>query len=293
VNSSASLAEELKALLSEVRVLPRRLSLDTPGVRATVPMLRGVWGAALRALDPVAYRVVFEGIGPVHDRTPAYVLRPAPPDPADAPAVEWIGLGGAREHDLSLLRAWDVASGMGLGPARRRFRIRSIRLAGPTGALLPENAEASGWPVSEAAWLPGADPGAVPCRLCCPAPLRLIRRGVLVAAPTLADITAAAARRLGALLASFARPRLADLQPRLLEVARDIPAEHWHGGPLDLIRYSGRQKAELEFRGVAGHLDLPAGAGALWPLLAAMQWLHVGKGTVVGMGQLTAAPLGP
>lgn len=31
---------------------------------------------------------------------------------------------------------------------------------------------------------------------------------------------------------------------------------------------------------------MPAGAGALAPLLAPAVWLHVGKGTVMGMGRL-------
>ena len=35
------------------------------------------------------------------------------------------------------------------------------------------------------------------------------------------------------------------------------------------MRYSGRQKTELEMRGVSGYLDLPDGPVPLWPLLAA------------------------
>jgi hypothetical protein len=76
------------------------------------------------------------------------------------------------------------------------------------------------------------------------------------------------------------------MKPALLERARTLPAESWRGRRLDLVRYSGRQKAELEMRGVSGYLDLPEGPGPLWPLLAAAQWLHLGKGAVVGMGQL-------
>ena len=60
---------------------------------------------------------------------------------------------------------------------------------------------------------------------------------------------------------------------------------------LDLHRYSGRQRAELELRGVAGYLDLPYGPGEVWPQLAAAQWLHLGKGTVMGLGQLIVQPL--
>ena len=54
-----SLASRCVALLNSIRILPRRIVLETPGVHATVPMLRGVWGAALHDLDPTAYAAVF------------------------------------------------------------------------------------------------------------------------------------------------------------------------------------------------------------------------------------------
>ncbi len=44
--------------------------------------------------------------------------------------------------------------------------------------------------------------------------------------------------------------------------------------------------------GVTGELELPAGPGPLADLLAAAQWLHVGKGTVMGLGRIDVAPAG-
>ena len=41
------MGDVLRELLAQVLVWPRRLLLRTPGLEATVPMLRGVWGAAL------------------------------------------------------------------------------------------------------------------------------------------------------------------------------------------------------------------------------------------------------
>lgn len=286
-----ALGRRLRAALGAVAVLPRRLSLDTPGVLATVPMLRGVWGAALRRLDPAAYDAVFEGAGPAHDRQPAYVLRPAPPDPADAPAVEWILFGPAIAHDETLLRAWDVASGMGLGRERHGFRVKARRTLGPDGRVAASPLD-GGWTLDRAAWPLGGAPASRPCRLLFPAPLRLTRRGELIAAPTLADLAVAASRRLGAYLGEDERAALRGFRASLLEVAKAQPARPWQGRRLDLVRYSGRQKREVELRGVAGHIDLPQGPGALWPLLAAAQWLHLGKGTVHGLGQLMVAPLG-
>ena len=56
------------------------------------------------------------------------------------------------------------------------------------------------------------------------------------------------------------------------------------------MRYSGSQKAEVELRGVAGSLALPARPSPISPLLAAAAWIHIGKGTVMGLGQLKIAP---
>src|SRR5437867_2793786 len=103
-------ADNLLSLLGQVAVLPQQLLLDTPGVRATVPMLRGAWGAALHGLDPAAYHTVFAPDG--RAATPGYLLRPAPPDPATAPSVQWFLFGAALAQDEVLRRAWDVASGM-------------------------------------------------------------------------------------------------------------------------------------------------------------------------------------
>jgi len=46
-----------------------------------------------------------------------------------------------------------------------------------------------------------------------------------------------------------------------------------------------------ELFGVSGSITLPRGPGFLWPLLAAAQWSHIGKGTVYGMGEIRILPL--
>ncbi len=117
-----------------------------------------------------------------------------------------------------------------------------------------------------------------------------MRQHRLIEQPTTVDIAVAAARRLEAFLPSPASEALARMKPAIIEQAKTQHAESWHGRRLDLVRYSGRQKRELEMRGVSGYLDRPGGPGPLWPLLAA-QWLHLGKGTVVGMGQLVVKPI--
>ncbi len=333
------LAERLNSALASIRVMPRRMLLDTPGVAATVPMLRGVWGAALHDLDPAAYAAVF---GPndagrtstwkpartsrsvplhragaalaLHSAAPrqqqatlpvggtdvaSYILRPAPPDPQFAPAVDWILIGEqALAHDFTLCRAWDVASGMGLGPQRRRFRIlRSVALHSDRQSV--EQSEP--WPLNTITWrgwagLPTPNSPAPPpecpldpyqpCRLGFWSPLRLIYNKRLIETPTLADIIVAACRRIKAYLPAEQQADWEPVSREALDTARHTPAAAWQGQRLDLHRYSGRQRRELELRGVTGCLDLPEGPGQLWPLLAAAGWLHLGKGTVMGMGQM-------
>ena len=119
---------------------------------------------------------------------------------------------------------------------------------------------------------------ATPCRLEFSAPLRLLRQGLLIASPTPADIVLAALHRVCALAGPDTAPLWAGRR-HWLELARAVSFEPWQGRRLDLVRYSGSQKAEVELRGVAGSLALPAGPSPISSLLAAPAWIHIGKGT--------------
>ncbi len=286
------LVQNVFELLDKVLILPRRLVLDTPGVQASVPLLRGVWGAALHELDQQAYEQVFETQGQrekgIALSPPGYVLRPAPPDPNLWPAVDWILVGAtAIEYDEVLRRAWDVASGMGLGPQRRRFFIRRTIWLGPDEQPM---VWPSAWPLGLARW-PFDSPERTPCRLVFRAPLRLLRRKRLIEQPTLTDLVVAAVRRVTPFLSKPLREQWQELGQELIEQSRRIKCSKGIWERLDFQRYSGRQRQRIELRGVEGWLELPKGPGPLWPLLNVCRWLHVGKGTVFGLGQLWVEPL--
>jgi hypothetical protein len=269
--------------LAAVPLRTYRIGLDTPGVLATVPMLRGTWGAALYHLDIAAYRAVFDR---GDDGTPGYLLRPAPPDPAFAPAIDWFLIGPiALEHELALRRAWDVASGMGLGPNRIRFRAHTWRELRPDDRTGP-------WTLDRADWPLVGPPARTPCRLSAVSPLRILRDKNLLNQPTLTDLVVSTTRRVGAFLPAAALADWRTLSRQLIEIARRTPALPWNGDRLDLHRYSGRQQREMDLRGVVGWLDLPEGPGALWPLLAVLPWLHTGKGTIFGLGEVRIEPGG-
>ncbi len=283
------LQECLTSLLGLITVKGWRLLLVTPRVRATVPMLRGVWGRALRHLDEEAYRQVFVGDGPPHRHLPRYVMRPAPPDSAIAPAVEWIILNVNQRLESVLWRAWDVAGGMGLGPRREPFRIRRRFPLVPSSHSAHHAAEP--WRLSNADWpLPGS-PASTPCRLSFPAPLRLVHGGALLNSPDPSDIATSALRRIASLAGKTRGKSYRDLMRAIRQEAGRIAASPWRGERVDLVRWSSTQQREIDLYGVVGSVILPGGSGQIWPLLAAAQWTHIGKGTVFGMGELRLTAL--
>jgi hypothetical protein len=63
----------------------------------------------------------------------------------------------------------------------------------------------------------------------------------------------------------------------------------WH----DWRRYSHRQEQHIPMGGLLGHIVLEgSGMAAVWPYLWLGQWLHVGKGTMMGLGQYALEALG-
>ncbi len=281
------LPEVCRLLLDHIIVLPCRMQLDTRAVTATVPMLRGVWGKAIHELFPELYGRVFDvGSSPGSIAvSPPYIVRAAPPFPEWVPAVEVILIAEAIEYRDELHKCWVYASREGLGKSREPFEIRrrEVVLADESTAI-----DGCAWALSHSRWPLPAD---APCRLVFPVPLRLRRRGRLIESPTLADLVASLNRRLAGYLPERYRPFWLQLGRQFLEIARATPQQAWVGDRLDLVRYSGRQKSELDLHGVTGALRLPHGPGPLLPLLAAAQWLHIGKNTVMGMGQLMVEPV--
>lgn len=254
-------------------------------------MLRGVWGAALRRLDRAAYDTIFGGD---ECRRPRYVLRPVL-DGDDPASFEFLVFGEPARHDAAVWEAWHAALRTGLGPTRIAAHLVGIEALAWDGMPISPGVDQPGFALWPLPWpLDAAD---APCVVSFPGLLRLVRQrrpGVtdpgLITAPTLTDLVDAALRRLHLLLG----PALDDVWERRvvwLEAAQALAVEPWHGARGSLRRYSGAQKRDVELRGVAGALRLPAGVGRLAPLLAAAQWVHLGKSTVLGLGRLVIEPL--
>ena len=271
-----NLAQQILHHLKSVRILPRRILLSTPGVQASVPMLRGCWGAALHAANFDVYTKVFN---PENSKPPLYLLRPGPDEPRENPCLDFFLFNEAIADDATLLKAWGKACRNGLGPNRNPFFINGYVL----NSFYVEASPDQPWNLGEAEWPLQSDPADTPCRISFSSPLRILRNKHLIEEPTLADIVVAIHRRLDAFIPDCEAWRT--LQRDLLSLARNISCIPWDGQRLDLVRWSSRQQEEVEMRGVYGELILPEGPGDLWPLLAAAQWTHLGKGTIMGLGQ--------
>jgi hypothetical protein len=163
------LSDLVCAALRATWVRAWRLHLDTPGVRATVPMLRGVWGAALKQLSEPLYEAIFVG---GEAATPRYVMRPAPPEARPSPAIEFLLFTTATdEADSVAWDAWDQACLNGLGPDRTPFTISSVRPLAWDGTPLAPGRVQPGFALHPLPWPAASQRQA--CRLAFSAPLRL------------------------------------------------------------------------------------------------------------------------
>ncbi len=281
-DSILKLQEQIQILLGKVRVSAWRLFLHTPHVHATTPMIRGVWGRALRRIDRTLYDEVFAGSNQNGQNLPRYVLRPAPPDPNTAPALDLIFFNVDPCHGRTLWKAWDQACVMGLGSNRDPFRIRSREFLTPDHTLAGWNS----WTLGDVKWAFPGDPASTPCILRFDAPVRLIKRGQLIMSPKFADLIIASLRRIAGLSGMQRSAEYGNLIRLARSIANQIIAQPWVGEKCNLVRWSGAQKREVKLFGVTGKVLLPNGPGCFWPLIAATQWCHLGKGTVFGMGQI-------
>jgi hypothetical protein len=123
-------------------------------------------------------------------------------------------------------------------------------------------------------------------------PLRLTDQGALVTATTFLPrhLLGALVRR-ASLLAQYHGAGTLDLDFKDLRcraaaaifIATDLVWRDW-------ARHSARQGRTIQMGGLVGSVVLPmAGLDPFWPLLRLAPALHVGKGTVMGLGAVTLA----
>lgn len=276
------------------------------GASSTIPTLRGAWGAALHDARPDWYRRLFRAeseTGSVESSSraeagPRYVLRLATEQDQDATSVEFLAFGELDEDGRRAIgESWRLAGERGLGSRRAPFRLSRIealtREGGPKeGADEDRDWTAAGFALAPLPWPIAGGDVASGCRIEFPVPVRMLEQGVLIESPGLPDFTIAMIRRARTLAGDHdAVESLWRGRHDWLKAAREVRCGRWTGSRLDLLRYSGSQRREIRMRGAQGGLDLPDGPGVLAPLLAAAQWTHLGKGTVMGLGRPWIRPL--
>lgn len=282
------LATATRRLCSGVHVAAWRLGLASAR-RVELPVLRGVFGAALHELDENAYQEVFRTDEP--DASPGYLLRHCGHRVDGQAVFELVLFDRALPYCDVVFEALQLAGERGLGRDRRPYRLSRLAWLDAGGRPVLELAQEQPFGLDEAAWPLAGDPATTPCRVLFPEPVRLMRQGNLIELPTLRDVVVAACRRLGMLLGPEAKEGARALQSAGLDCADRTASQPFLGAAGSVGRWSATQGQFIDLRGVSGHLDLPDGPGPLWRLLAALQWVHCGKATVVGLGRVVVVPI--
>lgn len=189
-----------------------------------------------------------------------------------------------------VIHAMTRAAAEGIGRRRVRRSLVAVQQAGsvaeewhtiytPDGELKPLP------PVTPAPLIPSAT-----VRIALDSPLRVQRREALVGPQdfTFADLFGPLLRRVSMLTYFHGDVPLEVDFRGLMEQARRVPLVWAHLRWQDWTRYSSRQQRTIQMGGLAGELALDgADLDPFWPYLWLGQWIHVGKGTSMGLGQYT------
>lgn len=276
-------------VLAGIHVAAWRMGLASRGRDVPLAVLRGAFGAALHDLSLEAYEEVFRPDD--GDGSPAYLLRRSAHKLPERSIFEMLLFDRALPFLDVVYDAMRLAGERGLGKERQPFLVERIAWLDPWCRPCVERAQERPFELDLAAWPLAGDPAHEPCRVFFPEPVRILRQKELVERPTLRDLVVAGCRRLAGLVAPEQRVVLKALQETGLDAADAVACQPFVGESGLVGRWSATQQQFIELRGVTGHLDLPEGPGAVWRLLAALQWVHCGKATVVGLGRVVVLPV--
>lgn len=196
--------------------------------------------------------------------------------------------GQANRYLPYLIHALDQAGERGLGPNNGQYRLRAIEQAQYPGS----DTWHAIWQEGNLTPLPPADVHVPPLPqhlvLNFESPLRLNYQGRKLSpdAFIFRGLIANLLRRYS-MISYFHNHRSIELDFKQL-VAQAGQVHHraadlrWH----DWARYSSRQRKRIKMGGVVGQVEyLGSDIETFWPLLWIGQWLHLGKGTSMGLGR--------
>ncbi len=284
---TSTLADDLRVILRGIAIRATRFGIDCdyPGITPT--KLRSLFGLALKQTSEATYRRVFE---PPGSRPRPFVIRSRSDE---RPGFEFIAFADTINDAEIINAAWQRAADIGFTERRERF---------PFTITSAECLEADGQPCGHFLHNGIWSAHTANCGTMTPnasaaiytlSPLRLLqsqmkqprRRGdrPLLQNPTLNDVVTAGIRRISQ-LADVPRSHTESLVKAALAACPDSQFDRLTVQSLD--RFSRNHNDRIRMDGVIGRLNLPAGTGPFFSLLHALQWLHVGKGTVHGLGRI-------
>jgi hypothetical protein len=242
--------------------------------------------AKLRGLDQVPRPFVVE---PPDDGRTAY-------RPGEAFAFRLVLVGRAIDLLPYFVFAFRQLGETGLGPGRGRYRLAEVHEEGPRGErLLYAAADGTLRPPAErvtAADLAGGVPEGRRLAVEFRTPTRITSGAALRRDVSFTDLVRALLRRLSSLCYFHCAGELSLDFPGLVERACSIRTVESGLVWQEQERFSTRQEQRIEMGGVVGRVVYEAADAAALapyrPLLAAGEWVHVGKGTVMGLGKYRA-----
>lgn len=280
-------------------------------------ILRGVFGKALRdsvcvTRQPAcadcmlyrscAYAYLFETPPPPNStKMRLYTAAPHPfviEPPMDPKSIERGGVldfslvlvGRANAQLPVIVHAWTRALAGGLGKARSRASLESVHIEDTPGGAPAQRIYAT----DQALDIPdqfarGIPPAPETDRLVFNllTPMRLQDTGQLIRPQALRfrPLFSTLLRRISMLSHFHTDSPLETDFKALVDAAELVSIQqadlHWR----DWVRYSGRQKKEMQFGGLMGHFEIQGDLKPFWPYLYLGQWLHVGKNATFGLGR--------
>lgn len=209
-------------------------------------------------------------------------------------ALTLLLIGRAVTYLPYLIHALDQAGHLGVGSRRQVFELLSVEQQLPASPDRWDMVYRPGEPLSpHPATPPPIAPPPPKVRIQLHTPLR-VRRAERYVGPQhfqFADFFSPLLRRISLLTRFHTDTPLDTNFAGLTALARSVAVEtcnlHWH----DWTRYSTRQDELLRMGGLVGQFEIPTTDTApLWPYLWLGQWVHNGKGTVMGLGRYTLEP---
>lgn len=220
-----------------------------------------------------------------------YVLAVAPewePRTVTAETVELTLIGEGTRAAAYVLQALREGAGWGIGAERIPLMLDSVdqkdlASGGWRQTLLPGGV----WRIREPA-TPVAPPMPARARLRLQTPLRIRRENDLVEPErlNLEEFAAAVLRRLALLTRYHTSAMWRMDHAGLRALARAAPVIKSRLSWQDWVRFSNRQGKKIPMGGVIGEMVFETcGLEPVWPLLWIGQWVHAGKGAVMGLGR--------